>query len=114
MITATEALGLPSASLDEDEMAAATKMLEKIDEAIRETMKYNGVACQTDEVRPQVNAYVTQRLLEAGWAPTWQAIVVQPRLQGQKPYLNGFHIILNPTSDAYKAAVSNTVISPLH
>ena len=102
MITATEALRLPSAQLTHDERKGVVALLEKIDLEVRTGMKLNGIVIATDEIRPPVNAAVMQTLIRAGWNVAFHPIVVQSKVAGSKPYHTGFNMELTPSVASFK------------
>jgi len=84
MISAIEALQLPSATLNEDELAAANMLEAEIEAHVRKFMQRRGPEqFTTKELRGNVVSEVNQRLKAAGWSPVWLQISEQSRVTGQ-------------------------------
>lgn len=101
MITAKEALRLPSAQLTPEEQHDVEELLKRIDQAVRTGMQHNGIVFESTEVRPQVNAEVIARLRHAGWSPQAIPEVEQPRFTGGKPSIRKVTIMLLPADESY-------------
>lgn len=105
MISATDALRLPSAQLTGEEAAAADSLEAKIESGIRAAMERRGIDLQTNETRGNVIAEINQRLKAAGWVVQWRARVEPPRV-GLTPTLVGYDLSLAPSDEAYRAAAA--------
>lgn len=106
MISAAEALRLPSAQLTSEERATADALEADIEAHVRLKMERRGCEFTTNETRSNVIAELNQRLKAAGFQPQWQAIIEPPRIGLGTPTHVGFKLALAPSDDAYRAAVS--------
>ena len=104
MISAAEALLLPTAQLSEEEEAGAKKLMREIEAHVRASMEYRGVDFETSETRPNVLARCNQLLKRAGYVTEWRPRVKQSRL-GQ-PTVDGFSLTLPPSDAAYAEALA--------
>jgi hypothetical protein len=102
VITAVEALQLPSAQLTDEEKAAADGLELLIEEHVRKGMGRNGVDLQVGMTNPKVIAEVNQRLKRAGWATQWSPIIERHKLNAALQNLTGFGLNLFPTDESYK------------
>lgn len=107
MISAVEALRLPSAKLTVEELQAADELEKMIDAHVQKFMAWRGFDFIGKETRPNVIAEVNQRLRAAGFQ-------TEIRFTGEKnrfnaaapPTITGFSLNAFPTDEAYKAATS--------
>lgn len=106
MISAAEALRLPSAQLTPEESASADALEMSIESYVRLKMERRGCEYTTPETRPNIIAEVNQRLKTAGYQPQWQALVEQSVVKGAAPRHVGFKLALAPTDEAYRAATA--------
>ena len=104
MISAVEALQLPTAQLTAEEALAADKLESLIDEHIRTGMCHSGVDLQVTMTNANVIACVNQRLRANGWGTGWQPVIEQHRLNVAVQKHVGFKVSLFPDDEAYKEA----------
>ena len=106
MITASEALRLPSAKLSPEEGRAADVLEQAIENHLIAHMTRAG--CEepftTKEKRSSVLAEVTQRLKEAGWIPQWQIVAEKGQFSNNVVHTGWKLAALGPTNEAYRAA----------
>lgn len=102
MISAAEALRLPSAQLTSEESTASDALETAIEAHVRLKMERRGCEYTTEEKRPNVIAEVNQRLKRAGYQPQWQALVQQGKFSNNRVHM-GFSLSLAPTDEAYQA-----------
>ena len=105
MISAAEALRLPSAQLTPEESTAADTLEDEIETHVRQHMERRGIEFSTKEKRGNVIAEVNQRLKGAGYLPQWQAIIEQGKFSTNRVH-TGFGLSLAPTDEAYRAATA--------
>lgn len=109
MISATDALLLPRAQLTEDERKAADDMEAALEAHIRSTMtRYGCDELYTTEMNRKVLAEVNQRLIRAGWKPTWHMRTEIGTLTADRRH-TGFQVTLEPSAEAYQAAAEKRV-----
>lgn len=106
MITAAEALRLPSARLSPEETHAADVLLQAIENHVVAHMSRAG--CEepftTKEKRSSVLTEVTQRLKVAGWIPRWQIDAEKGRFS-DNVVIKGWKLMaIGPTDEAYRQA----------
>ena len=101
MISATEALSLPTAELSKECREAADKLEGQIEGIVREKMGRNGVDITTTVTHEAVIAEVNQRLRRAGWATNWQPKLEQHPLNKALTKHVGFSLNLFPSDAAY-------------
>jgi hypothetical protein len=104
MISAIEALALPTAQLSKEEADAATKLVALIDECVRKEMRRNGIELSTPMTHPAVIAEVNQRLRRCGWETSWQPMIERHALNQALTKHTGFKLSLYPSDESYKAA----------
>jgi len=110
VITAIEALKLPTAQLTDEERIAADKLEADLEVHVRNNMKLNGVEYRTEEKNPVVIAEVNQRLKRAGWQPQWQMLAEPHKLNKAINSVIGFGLFLAP-NDAAFAEVFRALLS---
>lgn len=104
MISAAEALKLPSAQL-EDKVREKVDLLEKIvEKAIHEHMQYRGINLEIKEIDGNVISALNQRLLDAGFTPQWEPMTRPHALFKQRLEHVGFNLALAPSREAYLEA----------
>lgn len=103
MIHAKDALRLPGAQLNEEQLAKVRKLLGEIDKVVREKMTRNGAVFSTNNTDPQVQFEVNFQLQsEFGWD-----VQVQPKIvEGldRRPRHAGYDLTLIPSLTATRAA----------
>lgn len=104
MMTAVEALSLPTAKLSAEDVEAADKLETLIELHVKSNMKRQGVVLEISEVRGDVIADVSQRLKDAGYQVQWTPLVEQHPLNKAQQKLVGFRLSLAPTDESYRAA----------
>ncbi len=104
MISAVEALALPSAQLAPEEIEAAYVLESEIEKHVRADMTRNGVAIQGREKNPNVIAEVNQRLRAAGWSTNFEFIVDKHRLNAALTTTVGYRLLLTPSDESYRTA----------
>lgn len=104
MITALEALALPSALLTDDEKAGADRLEAKIEEQVLKNMKRAGIGMATEETNDNVIGEVNQRLKAVGYAPIWTRLMRSSRFNAASQECVGFQLSLSPNDEAYRAA----------
>jgi hypothetical protein len=104
MISASEALRLPSAQLSPDESAAADALDAELDAHLREHMRRGGATFDTKEVRGPVIAEVTWRLRRAKYEVQVMAAQAASPLNPQQLRVVGYRLVLTPSDEAYLQA----------
>lgn len=104
MITAVEALALPTAQLTEEEKTAADDLERLIDEHVRKGLQHRGVDLDISCTNGNVLSAVTHRLIEAGWIAEWTPITKQHALYRNRIEHVGFKLSLRPSVKAYQDA----------
>jgi hypothetical protein len=104
MISAVEALALPTALLTDEELKAADNLVNAIEHQIHGHMRRNGVTLEGTESRPHVIAEVNQRLKEAGYEANWQLVFDQHPLNKALTRPAGYKLGISPTDESYRAA----------
>jgi hypothetical protein len=104
VITAVEALLLPTARLNLDQLKAVEKLLSQLDEATRTDMGRGGIDMNTNLNDVNVVAEVDLRLKAAGWAPQWTQMIGPHRFNAALQQIVGHRLQLRPSPDAYKEA----------
>ncbi len=104
MISASEALRLPSAQLSPDESAAADALDAELDAHLREHMRRGGATFDTKEVRGPVIAEVTWRLRRAKYEVQVMAAQAASPLNPQQLRVVGYRLVLTPSDEAYREA----------
>ena len=105
MITATEALRLPSAALSPSDAEAAESYLRDVEEYIRQNMGRVGCIMPVipGRVNPVIAAEVERKLRAAGWKAEFQKVAREsPLAPGQK--VMAYQLALAPTDEAYAEA----------
>lgn len=110
MISAVEALTLPTAQLAPDEILAADKLEATIEAHVKKSMTRQGINLEVDEVRPDVVAEVGQRLKVAGYQIQWTPLVEPHPLNKAQQRFVGFRLSLAPSDESYRAAARATLI----
>ena len=100
MISAVDALDLPTAALNEDELASANMLEAEIEAHVRKSMSLRGIEFKTNVTEPNVIAAVNQRLKRAGWMPQWQMLIEQSKFV-KEPRVSGFGLNMAPGDDAF-------------
>jgi hypothetical protein len=100
VISAVEALDLPTATPTEDEIAAANMLEAEIEAHVRKSMALRGVEYKTNVTNPNVISIVNQRLKRAGWVPQWQMLVEQSKFV-KEPRIIGFGLNMAPNDEAF-------------
>lgn len=103
MISAIDALLLPSAKLSADELAAVDALLGAIEAHVREKMERRGCDLQVKEARGNVIAEVNQRLKADGWNPKWQPLTQEGKFS-RNVVIVGYLLALAPSDEAYRDA----------
>ena len=103
MISAVDALRLPSAQLSEEERAGADKLEIEIEIHIRKFMERRGCDFETKETRGNVIAEINQRLKAAGYVPQWKPLLERHKLNNAAVTHVGFGLSLAPSDPAYAA-----------
>lgn len=103
MISADEALRLPTAKLSRQEQTEIADALEKIDAFVRLNMKRAGCDMMVFQKNTNVMSEVSRALCERGWAPRFEPIAEQSKIQGGQPKIIGFRLVLEPSNETYKA-----------
>jgi|SRR5579859_1890068 len=106
MITAPEALSLPTAQLSEEEKKAADALEAAIEKHVRFAMERRGCDFSTTLTNRNVIAEVHQRLIQAKWKPQWEAMAVPSPVQGGGIRHTGWTVHLVPTDEAYREAAA--------
>ncbi len=106
MIPASEALQLTSATLSDEERAAADRLEAHIEEEVKKRMTYRGVDIDGKETNRNVLAAVNHRLIAAGYNAQWQIVVDQHPLNRAVQHVVGFKLALSPSADAYRSTLS--------
>lgn len=104
MISAADALRLPTAHLTDEERAAADRMEAAIEAHVRLAMNRDGCQFRTTEMQGPVLAEVTHRLRAAGWEPKWNAEMEPSPFAERGQRHVGWTLVLVPSDDAYRAA----------
>jgi len=104
MITAIEALRLPSAKLTDEQSEKATDVINKIDAQVRMKMTRGGLTMILNVTDQSVLAHVAILLKQAGWNPQWMPVHEQSSIRGAQPKHVGFQLTLAPQESAYEAA----------
>lgn len=106
MISAVEALRLPSAQLTPDEVRAADVLELAIENHVRAHMTWHG--CEenftTPEKRSHVMAEVNYRLRKAGWVAQWQMLVEKGRFSSNQIHAGWTLTMLLPSDEARRDA----------
>jgi hypothetical protein len=110
MISATDALALPTAQLPPDEMEAANKLEAEIEVHLLAKMTRAGVNFDTAEMRATVIAEVNQRFRAAGYQTQWSPKTEQHKIYNNRIVHVGFSLSLFPTDEAYRAAARSSLI----
>lgn len=101
MISAVEALRLPSAMLTDEERTAADRIEAELEIHVRKYMEFRGVDFKTTETRNNVIAELNQRLKAAGWSTQWQRMSRPNRLSGGAQECVGHMLFIAPTDESY-------------
>ena len=108
MISATDALLLPTAQLSEEEQRAAALLEVEISAYVETHMEFRGCCdIKTEETRPSVIANVNQRLRRRGWHAEWKPVYRQddPANKHKRAHA-GYAIDLIPSNEAYCEAAA--------
>lgn len=100
IISAAEALRLPSAQLTDDDVRVVNKILTEIDAGIRRSMHRNGFEFQTNCTNAAAMFEVATVLQDRGYVVNCQPIVRPPRIQGGPPTHEGYTITCAPSREA--------------
>ena len=125
MITAREALALPTAQVSESDRQAAEKIVEEVDAAVRAGMNRSGasITLPLGRLNPAILAEVIHTCRREGWAVGVQDVTEQSRVGVIAPrvgtVVTGHKIIVQPTDESYDrydaevkwAAVSEKALS---
>jgi hypothetical protein len=102
MIEASEALGLATAQLSDEDSKLVDSIEAQLTEHIKTKMERRGVDMKFDGItNSNVLAEINQRLKRAGWMPTWQPLVEPHPLHQNKQRLTGYMLSLAPSDTAY-------------
>lgn len=104
MITASEALRLPSAQLTEDDKGIVAKLLREIETGIQTSMKRNGFEFQTNNTNPAAMFEVVVILQEHGFTVQCQPLLNQPAIHGGRPTHVGYALQCAPSQASIEAS----------
>ena len=105
MISAAEALALPTAALTTEELARVVELEAMIEAHVLKNMQYRGAdEFKSDETNPNVLAALNQRVKEAGYVPEFKYRIEKHPLNAALTKLVGFELGLYPSNEAYRAA----------
>jgi len=104
VISATDALALPTAQLTAEETEAANKLEAEIEVHVLAKMERKGIDFESKETRPNVIAEINQRLKAAGFDPQIQFVVDQHPLNKAIQRCIGFRLSMWPSDESYRAA----------
>ena len=104
MITAREALQLPSARLSDDDAAVVAEIMERIDVLVRREFRRAPLRIPVAEaaLSPVVAAEITQRCRRAGWRVGWEQQAGVSAITRQQT-ITGVYLILEPGLGSYIA-----------
>lgn len=103
MITAAEALQLPTAQMTAEESEAVDKLMALIEKSIRESMQHYGIDLTVGTPHRTVVNEVNHRLVLAGWTTEWQPITEKSRFANAET-IKGFRLSLAPSKDSREEA----------
>lgn len=108
MITASDALMLPTAQSTEAERTAAALLDVEISAYVETHMEFRGCYdIKVEETRPSVIAEVNQRIRRQGWHAEWKPIYRQDDpTNKQKRSHAGYSVDLIPSDEAYHRAAA--------
>lgn len=101
MISAKEALQLDTARLSVEQIAQADKLEADIDTHVRKRMERRGVDFHSEVTDPNVVAEVNQRLIRAGYEPSWRFLIEKHSLNHAIQKCVGVQLGLRPKDAAY-------------
>lgn len=106
VISASQALRLPTAGVSDSDWETAVLILRRIDGYVREHMKRGGceVPIDADRLNPQIAYEVMTALRRQGWIVEIQQRLEASRLDPSRRVPSGMQIALRPSNDAYDDA----------
>ena len=112
MITAREALALPSARLSDSDREAVERFLAEADAFVRANMGRIGCAMPINplEVNEAIAVETCLRLKRCGYNAAFQKLG-QPGAISNQPVVTGFFLTMQPTDDSYEMADASVPFS---